>query len=409
MSTIPTPRRRPVSRAKRWIFVILALVLAYAAAEAVLTGLYITGRLAPSAVWVVRDAGTHPVYSFDPISGYRLSSVPTPQACFTPSGDLQATGTIVGNNLGYPGTRDLSPRRAGDAPRIAVFGDSFTAAQFLEVNWPTRAEQILAERGEPMELLNFAVDGGGIVNWWSILVRELAQREFEIDAVVFVIAVDDLSRGFFLRDDVVENGRTWLRFGRVPSLDPAALPKNLAEAERFLFPFRSALGVSPDEYQRKLSGQEPVRSPERFELYLAGSVAKLIFLRYFLPVGAAPGPIPFNLPMRSLMEEMSRTLAQRGIPALVVHLWTMPSAGGVAPEEDFPPATSAFSAILDAKYVDGSRAFAGLSEQDVRDCWLIGDAHWNQRGSDRFAGFMAKELSGWVRAASPSAPRPENQ
>lgn len=88
---------------------------------------------------------------------------------------------------------------------------------------------------------------------------------------------------------------------------------------------------------------------------------------------------------------------------MVLNLWVptlsprhvqAPPPGG-----DFPQDVCALAAMLDARYVDGSRAFLGLSSEQLRACGLIGDGHWNQTGSDRFALYFADVLGDWPSPA----------
>jgi len=82
---------------------------------------------------------------------------------------MEYVGHIRGNNQGFPDRDDFHPRRErADGARLAVMGDSFTSAQFIEMNWPDRVEERFAASGGRITLMNFAVDGAGLANWWSI-------------------------------------------------------------------------------------------------------------------------------------------------------------------------------------------------------------------------------------------------
>ena len=65
---------------------------------------------------------------------------------------------------------------------------------------------------------------------------------------------------------------------------------------------------------------------------------------------------------------------------------TSPPSGG----------TQALARILGGRFVNGAKAFDGLDSSDFEQHWLPYDGHWNQRGSDRFARFIAGPLEAWL-------------
>jgi hypothetical protein len=123
-----------------------------------------------TSLWLFEDSGR--TLRFDPIHGYRLTGTPSRFLRKT-NGLLEYVGTVRGNSEGFADRDDFGPKRSrAGVPRIAVFGDSFTAGQNLGQNWPDRAEDVARERGRPVELLNFAVSGGGACQ----LVEHLDER-----------------------------------------------------------------------------------------------------------------------------------------------------------------------------------------------------------------------------------------
>jgi hypothetical protein len=79
------------------------------------------------------------------------------------------------------------------------------------------------------------------------------------------------------------------------------------------------------------------------------------------------------------------------LKALVVHI--PPRAVLLGEEGDVQrDAGILFARKLGATFVDGAEAFAGLDAEEVRRCFLPYDGHWNQEGSDRFAGFMRAQI-----------------
>lgn len=376
------------------------LILAYGAAETVCTLAYWLGWLDRGAYFLVEDRGQPPIYRFDPIAGYRLGPFPTRQLCFTSTGTLQSSGVLRGNNRGYPDEDDFSPRRARtDQRRFAVFGDSFTAAQFLEVNWPRRGEELLAATGQDVELLNFAVDGGGFLNWWSILTREVWPEDYELDGVILAVAVDDLTRRFFVRaDERLFSGR-YLRMGRVWSLAPEDWPQTVAAARDHFLPAGEPV-VSPAHFAAYLAGKRDLRRSRAWQPYLASTVRSYYyFLTQFRPPPTPPTPLAWDQAFVARAEELAREFRARQLPVLVLNLWTPAWEAGMPREPattgDYPAPLTALAALLDADYLDGSEAFAGLSSAELATLNLEGDRHWNQAGSDRFAQWLAERLGSW--------------
>jgi hypothetical protein len=176
--------------------------------------------------------GSYFVYSgsrtlkFDPISGYRLTREITFMTRIT-RGVVEYFGFYKGNNRGFPG-RDFTPERQDQRKRFAVFGDSFTHADYLARSWPAYVEDLTFDRGRPIQLLNFALDGTGLANWWSIIQGEV--DGYQLDGVIFAVYGDNLFRTFTMIH--TENGKWWL--APLPYWNPSRYPKTLADALPFM-------------------------------------------------------------------------------------------------------------------------------------------------------------------------------
>ncbi len=151
-----------------------------------------------TSFWLYEDSGR--TWRFDPIRGHRLSRTPS-RFLRSTNGRLEYVGTARGNSQGFPDRDDFGPKRPVEGRRrIAVFGDSFTEAQYLGQNWPDRAEDLARGRGEPVELLSMAISGGGLAYWWSILARLVDAEDYELDGVIFDVFAGDLRRKFTVWD-----------------------------------------------------------------------------------------------------------------------------------------------------------------------------------------------------------------
>ena len=158
-----------------------------------------------------------------------------------------SAATTRGFQIGTTCTRiDSNPASL----RLAVFGDSFTAGQFLKINWPDLAEDLTRPTSQPLELLNFSVDGGGLANWWSVLTRMVQPQKYQLDGVVFAVFYGDLRRGFSITE---YQGYTHPMFARVPSWNPQAFPLTPEQAQRYYEPAEPTI-VGRKEFDAFLAG-----------------------------------------------------------------------------------------------------------------------------------------------------------
>lgn len=390
----PSPR---IPRGKRMTYAVVAAVLMLVLAETVVS--WAATGVSPSVYWVYEDTG--PRTRFDPISGYRTYGGPARVAKFVRSrnpfrSNLEYVGGFRGNADGFPDRDDFRAERAGDgAARLAVLGDSFTGGD-LVLHWPDACEDEVRHRGGRAELLNFSLSGIGLGNWHSILTKEIEPRGYQLDGVVFAVWDNDLARRFYVCDHEGSERRLG---GRVDSWDPAVYPKTRTDALRYMSSWQGWI-VSRDEFESAVHGQW---QPERpFRPFLANAVIDL-----FTPsppdggrVGAAaPRTLHADLADTSkgrgrLVREMKETLDRMGVPVTVVRIPTIEELLEprlLSPQDD----ARAFAKFLGARFLDGSRAFAGLEAREIRAHWYPVDLHWNQSGSDRFARWMADEIERW--------------
>ena len=380
--------------AKFYVPLIIAAAT-YVVFEAAVTVLYLKDVFEPPpSVWLFEDSGR--TVHFDAVRGYRLTPVPSRITRIT-KGTVEYVGTLKGNNQGFPDRDDFFPARGHErGKRFAVFGDSYTAAQFLDENWPDRVEDLTRGEAVPLHLLNFAIDGGGLANWWRVLTRLVEEEHYEIDGVIFAVNPGNLWRGFTVAD---HQNETRPMFGRIPAWDPAKFPSTIDEARKYLQPeTANASIVSTEEFDRgiKLEWRPPSDKPVR--PYFARKVWHA--LRRGLSREAMPPAPPrafdsFDPGQEWMIQDVARSLETMGIPAMVIHV---PSREELLQgKRDAPPPvdTRLFAALLDARLVDGREAFAGRSEEEIRAMWLPYDAHWGQTGSNRFGEYMMGVLNDW--------------
>nr|NIM61841.1 hypothetical protein [Acidobacteriota bacterium]NIQ84725.1 hypothetical protein [Acidobacteriota bacterium] len=289
------------------------------------------------------------------------------------NGTIECTGTIRGNNLGFPDAHDFTPDRADPSTRrVAVFGDSYTAGYYVPRSWPD-----LAEVAAPhIDFMNFAVDGGGLVNWWSVITRLVAPQEYELDAVIFAVFGDDLFREFSVYDDGYEavDGRQ-VQFARVPLAPGRGLPASRSEARRHLQPVDRFHRVSPERFDALLRGEWRPRSTRSVRPFFAARALELLRSTGGPEAGVAAGR-RFQAVHYEMMEEIRAALAPRGVPMLAVYVpWRDELTGGPA-RYGSADEVRRFAERIGADFLDGTGAFEDLDEDELESCWLKYDGHF---------------------------------
>ncbi len=368
-----------------------SILLTYAASETVATWLYLSGWLEPTTRRVHERTDPAGNIRSDSARGYRLSQVPARLVVVTSYGEVVARGTLRGNNHGFGDRHDFSTRRASaEELRFAVLGDSYTAEPFLEVDWPDRVEELLAgRRPKTVRLLNMAIDGGGLANWWSILHNWLAAQDIELDGVIFALASDDLDRRFFWWGEM-EPGSSdapgpFMYGGYHHTWDPRSRPSLGRGGEHVPAYDAKWPVVRPEQLDRLLAGAWlPSDIPRPFRLYVATTAARL--LRELVAGAAHAGPRSSSaleeLEMRErLIADMRRWTAERGLRALVMDL-------------NSDDRGRRFASEVGADYLPCGFGFADPERRAEHR--IPYEGHWNQRGSDAFARHVAEPLYRWA-------------
>jgi len=358
------------------------LLFGYLFAELAVTTYY-GFSWAGTSLWLFDESGK--TVHFDPIRGYILTPQPSRWARIS-NGTVEFVAWLKGNSQGFPSRRDFSPQRPDSSTRrIAVFGDSFSAGDYLDTNWPDRTQALAEASGERLQLLNFSLDGIGLANWWSIVTRFVAVQNYELDGVVFVVFDNDLERKFW----VAENHGARLTWRRCQDWNPQTYPATVEQTASCPFTWKSYM-ISDHEFEQALSRKWPPSIP-RSELGPALATQIIDYMDRWWDskqesLWKTPG---FDPQQAHLIEDIRLFISSRKLPVLVVYLPTRDRLVKSEFEDDrHRVETMAFAKAIGARFVDGSGAFANMRSADVRKCFFPYDAHWNQTGSDRFAKFM---------------------
>ncbi|MGB5408654.1 MAG: SGNH/GDSL hydrolase family protein [Thiogranum sp.] len=386
---------------KLGLYTFFFLLLPYGVAEVLAGFLYAYGIIEPTPSFFVFEESSKTVH-FDPVLGYRFTPVPSRFTEIT-FGRPEFLASFSGNSQGFNAPYDFIPQRTDpDTFRIAVFGDSFTAAEYLSKSWPTVVEDLARKDGPDLELLNFSISGAGLANWWSILKGLVEAEDYDVDALLFAVFHGDLGRGFSVAD---HRNTDRHRFGRVPSWDPATWPQTLNEAQQYMEDLRGFV-VDDDRYEQAINGDWNPDLPRPWKPYLSQWLLRLVkSVGKDEPIALQKDAAPhreFNPGQLILIENIYDYASRNQLPVMVVRLPSRPELLSRLPP---PSDVGNFSEQLQAMFVDGAQAFSDLSEAEVRAHWLPYDGHWAQKGSDRFAEFMYRQIEHWIR----KTPRPQQE
>jgi hypothetical protein len=349
-------------------------------------GLFRVGVIHTSPSIFIQEE-TEDTIRFDAVRGYKISPDPARMARIT-DGSIEFSGVLQGNNEGFPDKHDFFPKRKDpDTIRIAVFGDSFTAAQYIRVSWPDRVEEFMNVGRKKVELLNFSVDGAGLANWWSILIRLVKEEEYELDGIIFAVLdgpiFGDLYRGFTVSDhrDSVAN------IFRYRDWHPGNWPKTFEEAEPFLEEQPIHI-VSQKQFDAALQGKWNPEWPSPFKLDAVRQLYSLV-VRVKSSSRIPYHRNSFGIGQKRLTQEMLDFCDQHQLRKMVISIPRRESLVNAIPISDD---LREFAGLLNAEVVDGRDAFKHKGEHDVLKDFFPYDGHWNQFGSDRFATFMKSEI-----------------
>ncbi|HEX9074254.1 MAG TPA: SGNH/GDSL hydrolase family protein, partial [Anaerolineae bacterium] len=150
-----------------------------------------------------------PVYLLDEQIGFRYKpNMQVLYANFGGSNEVLQSNKFRVNNLGHISPNDDTVAKPEGEFRIAVIGDSFTAAIHNDIPWPFLLEQRLnADQNLKIKLgvstikvINFGMDGTGIVQWPSVVSNEILR--FNPDLLVVNFITDDIGRRFVWRTSI---------------------------------------------------------------------------------------------------------------------------------------------------------------------------------------------------------------
>lgn len=369
-----------------------AMALSYVMAELLYSSLVVNHFIKRRTYYFTEAAAPDGHIHFDPRIGYRMSSVPARYGAVVSDGRLQAMGTLVGNNYGLPDRRDFQPRRNDPSVfRVAVLGDSFTASQFTQRSWLQVFEDSL-NRSLPdsFELLNFSVDGGGLANWHSILKNIMVKDSFDIDAVIYAVLGDDMSRKFHYRHEYLageEGNRSPMRsvgVGYHDNWHESSYPQSIEEAGMWFSD--GWLVLTSEEIDAIESGKWKMAVPWR-AYFLSEMVNGAYDLAQVLVSHAKAEDEQYpDTNRQQILLYMRQIHGDLNVPVLCFNL-----PGSVEQQKE----TEEFAQILGCDYLKEQHPVSD-TDIDWDSLSIEGDGHWTQAGADFFARNNHGVLANWL-------------
>jgi hypothetical protein len=201
------------------------------------------------------------------------------------------------------------------------------------------------------------------------------------------------SSNLWRRFTVAEHaGYTRHMTGRVKGWDPKTFPTNVEDAKKLMDALPGYI-ISKNEFDAYLGGTWPVSVP-RPKVPLLATTLRNKLNGSQVSVGPEWGDVlgkPLLSEQKKLIDDMKRYFSSKHVPVRVVYLASREELLKKPVPSDFETVVE-FAKLMNAKLIDGRKAFEGLTDQEVIERFFPVDGHWNQKGSNHFADFMANEL-----------------
>lgn len=346
-----------------------------------------------------------PCAVFDPALGYRWVGTMARNTRIL-YGKVVADTKFAINQQGFISRQNYSNKKVFPfAKRYIVFGDSFTAATNLHTSWPDRTTTLRSEKmKQPCEFYSFAVSGGGLANWHAIFFKNIVPH-FEFDGLILAVYGNDLSRNFSILDMDATGGY----FGRF-----AAQPSGLLDYKTNYSPhMKKIFRIMSNREIDKLAA-----SPYKIKrwtfappnAYALGKIWDSLSVRINMITGEVPFgylksskslaftdiAISLGEEKAAMLDEILTWCRQNKKEVLLIYIPSLQDL--LLKTVNTRWVSIIFSEIAGiaehykVPYYDGSLAFDGLSQTELRKHWLLYDGHWNQAGSDRFASALGEFL-----------------
>ncbi|MEQ8910244.1 MAG: hypothetical protein RIC95_13685 [Vicingaceae bacterium] len=327
---------------------------------------------------------------FDPVRGYRWLDEDI-RYFKNRMGEMVFDNHFHPNNKGWIMKQDYSfKKRDSTAKRWMILGDSFVAGLMLETNLPDRMQELIIDsvgKGK-IELYSFGVDGGGIMNWYNILFKEIIPN-YEFDGVIIAPYADNLYRDFMVM--LIDH---YGYMGRIDSVDFSDKPIDVS-AFKAIKPFNNVYTDEKIDYF-KTQPFQPFDWPFKRKVNT--------FFKNLKHQNKTDNPKSVTT-----IEQLKRKMGdkrftqldsmiswcksnQKGlILASIPSIWELKGLQE-GTESTHQTEMDILAEAYELNYFDGYQVFDELSEKALLNHWLHYDGHWNQKGSDKYAEDFSKYL-----------------
>ncbi len=339
--------------------------------------------------------------TYDSISGFRFTR--GARIARVTNGELEFDNHFRVNKRGMVTSQEFVAKKTDSTgKRYIVFGNSFTAAMFLQVPWPDQVQRRLDSAGKKIELYSFGIDGGGIKNWHRIYFREILP-DYQFDGIIFSIYGDNLAREFLIHhhEDTVNSFVRYFPKAPDNSIDflNNFLPKmdliREVRSDEWIDTRLAILKEKPWTGSRLLTLMGKRLAPYQPTLL---DFAIRFNQTWFSPAGDVSIDEIMNrygIEKIGLLSEIVSSARQKGADVIFASIPGLP--GIYTHQSGKQTVTQAdiefLSSLWNVPFFDGFDVFFTFDEQKLASCFFEYDGHWTQEGSDWFAASFSEFLA----------------
>lgn len=340
---------------------------------------------------------------YDSIRGFRFLPG-TARTILIENNNLEYDNTFTINNVGVPSITDYSNKKSNkNIFRYIVFGDSHTQGYFLERNWPDLVNEKL--KNNNIELYNFSIDGGGLVNWHNIFFKELL-KNYEFDGIIFAVYGNNFDRDFWvLSPDYKQNINQGGYIDSIPKSQNDLLNNYKLQKGESLYKTNSEINKNKDLYLSKKIKFLPFNF---YSLKLYSDLKKEIELREYLNKYNNSNYVTYKisdtynindfvgrygLGKYKLLNEIMKTADSLELKVIFCNI---PDKDLIFNYKSFIPANIKelmfLSEYYNAKFYNICEVFKGYEKDSLENFWFKYDGHLNQKGSEIISDAFSKFL-----------------
>ncbi len=330
---------------------------------------------------------------FDHVRGYRLTK-DSIRVFRSGGGKMIYDNVFYPNNKGWLMHQDYNyPKADSSTKRWMILGDSFIAGIMLKDNLPNRVQKTVNDSlgSGKIELYSFGIDGGGLMNWYSIFFKELVPR-YDFDGLIIAPFEDNIYRDFMIME--VQNESF---IGRIKKFEWEADESfrkeqfNTLRSQRLLY---SDMEINELDTKRLIPFNWPLKN--RLERLISKKALQKksnrldrSSVRDILSLQDEMGQQKYKL-LDKILEWCQNNNKDVLLASIPSKFELMNQLSGKRNQHRVEMNIIADHYKL--KHFDGYTVFEGLNEDEINTYWFKVDGHWNQKGSDRYSKLLSEYL-----------------